>query len=83
MSKQDSQIGIKRPTIFFIILDFLVSLIICIILMEVEYSSDPGAKALQKKGRIIMSVILFLRVLYSCFAEWARQNLFKPYLIDT
>jgi hypothetical protein len=82
MGSEDSAQPLKRPTIFFIILDFLIALVLSIILLEVDYSETQSVATKQKKGRISICVILIFRVVYSSIAEWARQNFLKPYLID-
>lgn len=50
--------------------------------MEVDYSDTESIAKDEKKGRIIMSVILFTKMLYSGFIEWARSNVYKPKLLD-
>jgi uncharacterized protein (UPF0212 family) len=81
-AKVKEKSSLKRPTIYFIIIDFLVALIMCIVLFEVEYTGKNEQAAREKIGRIIMSVMLFVKVIISSFCEWARSNIFKPYLID-
>jgi hypothetical protein len=83
MGNDDNAQPLRRPTIFFIILDFLIGLILSIILLEVDYSTNEMTASKQKRGRISICVILSVKVFYSAFAEWARQNLFKPSLVDT
>lgn len=83
MGINNKKLKIKKPTIFFIILDFLTSLVLCIVLLNVEESGDYDTYVLERKGRIIIITVFFARVIFSCFAEWVRSVVIKPNLVDT
>ncbi|CDW81140.1 UNKNOWN [Stylonychia lemnae] len=51
MSSDGNCMGIKRPSLFFVIFDFIIFIVLIIGLLQIAYSADNNKAAKQKNGR--------------------------------
>jgi hypothetical protein len=72
--------GIKRPSLFITILDFIVFLVLIIGLLQIHYDQDSFE--IERYGRIAVSIMLFFRFFCSGVSEYCRQKRLKKLFID-
>lgn len=68
---------VKRPSLFFAILDFVIFFIILIGLLQLDYSPMQKIAKKEKIGRILVSLMMLMRCLFSVLSEYVR----KAYLV--
>ena len=75
--------GIRRPSLFICILDFIVFLVLAIGILQVSYTPNaPLIKLKEESGRISVTVMLLLRFLISTVTEYLRVKIWKIRFVD-
>ena len=75
--------GIKRPSLFITILDFIIALVLIIGIWQVQYTQNaPKIARWERDGRILVSVMLGVRFIQSFAAEYVKSRWMKAYFVD-
>jgi hypothetical protein len=75
--------GIRRPSLFITILDFIVFLVLAIGILQVSYTQNaPMIKKKEEIGRITVIVMLIVRFITSAVSEYIRVKFLRNYFVD-
>jgi hypothetical protein len=75
--------GIRRPSLFIAILDFIVFLVLAIGILQVSYTQNaPMIKKKEEIGRITVIVMLIVRFITSAVSEYIRVKYLKNHFVD-
>jgi hypothetical protein len=75
--------GIRRPSLFIAILDFIVFLVLAIGILQVSYTQNaPMIKKKEEIGRITVIVMLIVRFINSAVSEYIRVKYLKNHFVD-
>ena len=75
--------GIRRPSLLVVVLDFIVFLVLAIGILQVSYTLNaPLIKEKEKIGRITVTVMLFTRCILSAITEYLRGRFWKDIFLD-
>ena len=75
--------GIRRPSLFIAILDFIVFLVLAIGILQVSYTQNaPMIKKKEEIGRITVIVMLIVRFITSAVSEYVRVKYLKNHFVD-
>lgn len=75
--------GIRRPSLFIAILDFIVFLVLAIGILQVSYTQNaPVIKKKEEIGRITVIVMLIVRFITSAVSEYVRVKYLKNHFVD-
>ena len=75
--------GIRRPSLFIAILDFIVCLVLAIGILQVSYTQNaPIIKKKEKIGRITVIAMLIARFITSAVSEYIREKFLRDHFVD-
>lgn len=68
---------LRKFTMAIIVIDLFIALSLTILLFMMNYDSNQDMVSKQYKGRIIISVVLWIRLIYSFIIEFIRSYKYK------